>query len=72
MYDSIVREDNIPIDLTVPGEPKTLPLYLESWRMKLWDDAYTGVFKGADAYKKSESFKERASGMLAVKRVIFR
>jgi len=30
------------------------------------------VFKGADAYKKSETFKERAAGMLAVKRLIFK
>jgi len=26
--------------------------------MKLWDIAYTSVFKGVDAFKKSENFKE--------------
>jgi len=40
--------------------------------MKLWDHAYTKVFKGADAYKKSKSFKERPAGMMVVKCVIYR
>jgi len=40
--------------------------------MKLWDQAYTGMFKGVDAYKKSETFKEHTTGLLVVKRVIYR
>ena len=71
-FESICRSDNIPIDMTVPGEPLKLQEYIESWRMKLWDRAYTGVFKGAEAFKKSDSFKDARGAMLAVKRVIFR
>lgn len=72
MFDSIVRADNIRIDMDVETGPQTLIDYIEAWRMKLWDTAYTGVFKGADAYKKSDSFKDFRGSMLAVKRVIYR
>ena len=71
-FESICKSDNISIDMTVPGEPLELQEYIERWRMKLWDQAYTGVFKGAEAFKKSDSFKDARGATLAVKRVIFR
>ena len=71
-FERICRSDNIPIDMTVPGEPLEIQEYIESWRMKLWDQAYTGVFKGAEAFKKADSFKDARGAMLAVKRVIFK
>ena len=40
--------------------------------MKLWDRAYTSIFKEADSFKKSNSFKDARGAMLAVKQVIFR
>lgn len=72
MFDSIVRADNISVNYDVPGKPQSMMEYVEVWRIKLWDQAYAGVFKGADAYKKSEFFKERPAGMMAVKRVLYR
>jgi hypothetical protein len=72
MFDSITRADNIPINMSVVTEPQTLLEYIEGWRMKLWDHAYTGIFKGNDAFKKSDSFKEFRGSMLAVKRLIYR
>lgn len=72
LFESIIRSDNIPINMDVPTKPQTLLEYMEGWRMKLWDQAYTGVFKGADAYKKSDSFKDFRGSEHAVKRVIFR
>lgn len=35
--------------------------------MKLWDHAYTGMFKGIDAFKKYDSLKEFRGALLAVK-----
>ncbi len=72
MFDSIIQADNISVDFSVATEPQTLSEYLEGWRMKLWDHAYTGTFKGADAFKKSDSFKDFRGSVLAVKRVIYR
>ena len=48
--------NNIPIDMSSAEEPMSLSDYLESWCMKLWDTAYTAAFKGADSFKKSDSF----------------
>jgi len=72
MFDAMVHADNIPINYSIPGEPQTMLQYVEMWHMKLWDHAYAGVFKGADAYKKSELFKEHPTWMMAVKRVIYK
>jgi hypothetical protein len=72
MFESIIKSDNIPINFSVPVEPQTLTEYIESFRMKLWDHAYSGVFKGTDAFKKSDSFKDFRGSMLAVKRLIYR
>jgi hypothetical protein len=58
LFEWMMREDSIPIDYTVVGEPQTLLEYIETCRMKFWDHAFSGVFKGADAYKKTESFKD--------------
>ena len=46
MFDSILRLDNIVVDYAIDSEPQGLTDYLEGWRMKLWDHAYTGMFKG--------------------------
>ena len=72
MFDSITRSDNVRIDMSIPTDLQSLPEYLEGWRMKLWEHAYTGVFKGSDAFKKSDSFKDYKGSGLAVKRVIYR
>ena len=71
-FENFCRSDNIQIDMTMPGKPLEIQEYIESWRMKLWDRAYTGVFKGAEAFKKADSFKDVHGAMLAVRRVIFR
>ena len=54
MFESIMRQDNI--DMSSAEEPMSLSDYLESWRMKVWDTTYAAVFKGADSFKKSDSF----------------
>jgi len=72
MFENITQNDSIPIDMTVPGEPLSLMEYIESWRMKLWDKAYTGVFKESDAFKKSHSFATYRGTNLTVKRLIYR
>ena len=71
MLDSIILLDNLNIDMHVPAEPMSLIDYIESWRMKLWDSTYSGVFKGAEAFKKSDYFKNYKGSMLAVKRLLY-
>jgi len=72
MFENITQRDSIPIDMNVPGEPQTLEEYIESWRMKLWDKAFTRVFKGADAFKKFDSFASLKGSNLTVKRLIYK
>ena len=72
MFESIMRQDNIPIDMSSAEEPMSLSDYLESWRMKLWYIAYTAAFKGADSFKKSDSFRAYKGSTLYVRRFVFR
>jgi len=37
MYETIIRADNISINMDVLMEPQTLAEYLEDWRIKVWD-----------------------------------
>ena len=72
LFENICKGDKIPINMDTSAEPRTLQEYLEDWRMKLWDTAYIGIFKGADAFKKSDSFKDFRGSYLAVQRLIYR
>ena len=72
MFESIMRQDNIPIDMSSSEEPMSLSEYLESWRMKVWDTAYSAAFKEADSFKKSDSFRAYKGSTLYVRRLVFR
>ena len=69
---TIMRQDNIPIDMSSAEEPMSLSDYLESWGMKVWDTAYAAVFKGVDSFKKSSSFRAYKESTLYVRRLVFR
>ena len=71
-HDSITVSDNLNIDMHVSAESMSLIDYIESWRMKLWDSAYNGVFNGAESFKKFDSFKDYKGSMLAVKCLLYR
>ena len=72
MLESIMQQDNIPIDMSSTEEPIFLLEYLEPWRMKVWDTAYAVVFKDADSFKKSDSFQAYKGSILYVRRLIFK
>jgi hypothetical protein len=72
LFDTIVSKDNISLNMNVPDEPKTIAQFIESWRVKLWDKGFVMVFKGADHFKKSDSFKDFKGSDLVVKRVVYR
>jgi len=40
IYETIIRVDNIPVNMEVPMELQTLAEYLEGWQIKVWDYAY--------------------------------
>jgi hypothetical protein len=72
LFENIVHKDNVPLNMDVPSEPRTLPQFIESWRVKLWDKAFLNVFKGTDHFKKSIAFKDFKGTDLVVKRVVYR
>jgi hypothetical protein len=72
LFETIVHKDNVPLNMGVPTEPKTISQFIESWRVKLWDKAFPTIYKGAEHFKKSDSFKEYKGSELVVKRVVYR
>lgn len=72
LFDEIMRQDRIPIDMTVQEEPRPLAAYIEDCRMKLWDHAFSSYFKGHDCFKKSEDFVGFKGTDLLIRRVLFR
>ena len=72
LFETIVHKDNVPLNMDVPAEPRTLSQFIESWRVKLWDKAFVNVFKGVEAFKKSIAFKDFKGTDLVVKRVVYR
>jgi hypothetical protein len=72
LFEWMMRDDSISIDYNVAGEPQSLSEYIETCRMKLWDHAYNTIFKGADAFKKSDSFKDFKGSIQVVRRLLYR
>jgi hypothetical protein len=52
--------------------PNSLPVYLEKWRIQLWDLAFSTIFKGVSPFKKSDVFVDYHGSNLLVKRVVYR
>lgn len=58
------------LDSTVDVD--SLPIYLEKWRICLWDKAFIGYFTGSDTYGKGTWWKDVKGSDNIVKRLIFR
>ena len=71
-FDNVIKKDNININMAAPLEPETLPEYIEGWRRKIREQGFGPVLKGANAFKKSDSFLSYDGSDLVVTRVIFR
>ena len=72
MYDEMIRQDRILVDMTVASEPMSLSEYIEDCRMKLWDTTFSSLFRGQECFKKIDEFQKYKGADLVVKRVIFR
>ena len=72
LFENIVHKDNVPFNMDVPTEPKSISQFIDSWRVKLWDKGFPTVFKGTDHFKKSDSFKDFKGSDLVVKCVVYR
>jgi hypothetical protein len=72
MYDDMMRQDRIVVDMTVASEPMSLSEYIEDCRMKLWDNAFSTLFRGHECFKKDQEFQNYKGVDLVVRRVIFR
>ena len=67
-----MRQDRLPINLSLASEPMLLPAYIEDCRMKLWDHAFNTYFRGHDSFKKGDDFVVFDGTDLVVRRVLFR
>lgn len=72
IFEEIMRQDRLPIDMSSPLEPMSLTDYIEDCRMKLWEHAFNSTFKGHDCFKKTDDFLGFKGADLAVRRVLFR
>ncbi len=64
-FENVVKQDNLQISMATPLELDTLPQYIEGWRQKIWDQAFGPILKGANAFKKSDSFQSYDGSDLA-------
>ena len=73
MVDDIIRDEKITVDWTVQGMRKSGD-YVESWRIRLWDKAFTTFFVSNEskAFIKRSIFKEFPGTAAVVKRVVYR
>jgi hypothetical protein len=69
---STMRQDRLPINMSVTSEPMLLPAYIEDCRMKLWDQTFNTYFKDHDSFKKADDFVGFNGTDLLVRRVLFR
>ena len=67
-----MRQDRLPINMTLDSEPMLLPAYIEDWRIKLWEHAFNTYFRGHDSFKKGDDFVGFEGSDLVVRRVLFR
>ena len=72
IFDETMRQDRLPINMSVDSEPMLLPAYIEDCRMKLWDHAFIAYFRGSDSFKKGDDFLVFNASELIVRRVLFR
>ena len=56
IFDDTMRQDQLPINMSVANEPMLLPAYIEDCRMKLWDHTFNTYFKGPVSFKKCDDF----------------
>jgi len=70
-FDNVVKKDNLQVNMSTPLEPEFLLEYIEGWRRKIWDQAFGPILKGANVFKKSDSFTNYNGLNLAVRRVLF-
>jgi len=71
-FEGVLRDDNIKIDMDVPQHPEHLAYYVEGWRRKIWKQGFMAHLKGANYFKKGDSFMNFEGSTHAVCRVIFR
>lgn len=72
VFDEILCNDRIPININVARELLNLSAYIEDRRMQLWDHAFFSYFHGSDTFKKIDEFGKFKGVELIVRRVIFR
>jgi len=71
-FEGVVRDDNIKIDMDVPQRLEHLVDYMEGWRRKIWEQGFMAHLKGANYFKKGDSFMNFEGSTHTVRRVRFR
>jgi hypothetical protein len=58
-FEKTVKDDNKPIVIsTIDDSPLQLDQYVEVWRVRIWDNGFTQMFRGKDSFSKTKSFKD--------------
>ena len=72
IFDETMRQDRLPISMSVASEPLLLPAYIEDCRMKLQDHAFSTYFRGHNFVKKNDDFVGFNGSKLVVRRIVLR
>ena len=72
LFESVLRDDNITVNYSIPKQPQYLVEYIEGWRREIWDHGYPNYFKGHNYFKKGDSFEAHKGSKAAVHSVVYR
>jgi hypothetical protein len=72
MFSNAVKEDGLLIDMEVSERPKSIDVYIQDWRNRIWEHGFMSFFRGKDSYTKSKAFVDQKQTDLVVKRAVFR
>ena len=72
LFESVLRDDNITVNYSIPQQPQYLVEYIEGWRRQIWDHGYPNYFKGHNYFKKGDSFEAHEGSKAAIRRVVYR
>ena len=69
IFDETMRQDRLPINMSVASEPMLLPAYIEDCRMKVMEPCFQHLFQRTQFFQKGDDFVRFNGSDLVVCRV---